>query len=251
MSSYAELLRMGTLEKPSQASSTRAVVAVDEVTEPPPDHETSARRARTPPSSVRSLLPAERQDARHPAPNLIRGVICVAFDTAPIELREVTADNFDSVIALQVADDQRGFLDTNVEALAWAYVAPECRPFAIYAGDTPVGFATYGYIPADGRCWIIHFMIDERWQQRGIGRAALEPLLARMAAESDGASLALGVNPDNAAAIRLYEAFGFRDTGRRQNGELIMRRAATRQEGAPTAGVDQPQTASASKPPAE
>jgi diamine N-acetyltransferase len=149
----------------------------------------------------------------------------------PTELREVTTDNFESVIALQVADDQRDFLYTNVEALAWAYVAPESRPFVIYAGDTPVGFATYGYLPTDGRCWVSHLMIDEGHQRRGIGRAALEQLLARMAAESGGASIAVAVNPNNAAAIRLYEAFGFEDRGQRQNGEVIMRRAATSQEG--------------------
>jgi diamine N-acetyltransferase len=151
----------------------------------------------------------------------------MALDTGPIELREVTRDNFESVIALQVADDQRDFLDTNVESLAWAYVAAECRPFVIYVGDDPVGFATYGYIPTDGRCWIIHFMVDERSQRRGVGRAALEQLLARMDAESGGASLAVAVNPSNAVAIGLYEAFGFGDTGKRQNGEVIMRRAAT------------------------
>ena len=143
----------------------------------------------------------------------------------PIKLREITPDNFDAIIALQVADDQRDFVPSVVELLAWAYVAPECRPFAIYADDTPVGFAMYGYIPTDGRCWINGFMIDERHQRRGIGRAALEELLARMTAESGGTDLLLAVNPDNAPAIRLYESFGFRDTGKRQGGEMIMRRA--------------------------
>ena len=143
-----------------------------------------------------------------------------------IELREVTRENFDAVIGLEVAEDQRDFLDSNVEALAWAHVASECRPFVIYDDNTPVGFATYGYIPDDGRCWIIHFMVDQRWQRRGIGRAALEQLLERMSTESEGASLLLAVNPENEAAVRLYEAFGFSDTGKRQNDEMIMRRPA-------------------------
>lgn len=143
-----------------------------------------------------------------------------------VELRDVTTENFDAVIALEVAEDQRDFLDTNVEALAWAYVASECRPFVIYDDDTPVGFATYGYLPADGRCWIIHFMVDQRWQRRGIGRAALVQLLERMSTESQGASLLLAVNPENEAAVRLYEAFDFGDTGKRQNDEMIMRRPA-------------------------
>jgi hypothetical protein len=94
-----------------------------------------------------------------------------------IELRDITRENFDAAIALAVAEDQRDFLNSNVECIAWAYVAEESRPFVIYSGDTPVGVATYGYIPADGRCWISHFM-----------------------------------------------TFGFSDTGKRQGGEVIMRR---------------------------
>jgi diamine N-acetyltransferase len=157
----------------------------------------------------------------------------VASGTVSVQLRAITADNFDAVIALQVADDQRDFLPPIVESIAWAYVAPVCHPLAIYAGDTPVGFVMYGHDPAKGLCWIIGFMVDARHQRRGIGRAALELLLARMAAVSDGASVALGVHPDNAVAIRLYAAFGFQDTGKRQGGEMIMRRAAA----APSAGV--------------
>jgi len=143
-----------------------------------------------------------------------------------VELRAITAEDFDALIELQVAEDQRGFLNSNVESIAWAYVAPECRPFAIYEDDTPIGLATYGYIPADGRCWISHLMIDERHQGRGLGRPALEQLLVRMADESGGGSLLVAVNPDNGVALRMYESFGFSDTGRRQDGELILQRPA-------------------------
>jgi len=151
----------------------------------------------------------------------------IALNAASVELREITADEFDAIIALRVAEHQRDYLPPVVELIAWAYVAPECRPFAIYLGDTPVGFAMYGYLPADGRCWINGFMVDEHHQRQCIGRAALAQLLARMTAESNGADLLLAVHPDNAAAILLYEAFGFHDTGKRQGGENIMRRAGT------------------------
>lgn len=142
----------------------------------------------------------------------------------PVELREVTQENFDDVIGLQVAPDQRDFLNSNVEAVAWAYVYAACVPLAIYSGETAVGLATYNYLPADGRCWIGHLMVDERFQRRGIGRAALAQLLDRMTETSGGASLLVTVGPENTAAIALYEAFGFADTGRRQNDEIVLRR---------------------------
>lgn len=150
----------------------------------------------------------------------------MATDAAPIELRQVTGDNFDAVIALRVADDQRDFLHPVVESLAWAYVAPQCHPLAIYAGDSPAGFVMYGHEPAEGRCWIVGFMVDACRQRRGVGRAALELLLARMEGELRCPSVALSVHPDNVAALRLYQSFGFQDTGKCQDGELILRRSA-------------------------
>ena len=144
-----------------------------------------------------------------------------------VELRDVTTQNFDPLIALQVADDQRDFLNPNVESIAWAYVAQESRPLAVYADHEAVGLVSYAYVPADGRCWINHFMVDAGWQRRGIGRLALEQLLARMDDVSGGAAIAVTAHPDNVGAIRLYEAFGFLDTGKRQNGELILRRHPT------------------------
>ena len=154
----------------------------------------------------------------------------------PIELRAITQDNFDALIALRVADAQRDFVNSNVESIAWGFVAPECRLFAIYAEGSPVGMATYAYVPSDGRCWVVHLMVDERSQGHGVGRAALEQLLQRMTDESAGAAIAVAVSPDNAPAIRLYEEFGFVDTGRRQNGELILRRAARGEEAADVPG---------------
>ena len=142
-----------------------------------------------------------------------------------IQLRDITAENFDEVIALAVAEDQRDFLNSNVESIAWAYVAPESHPFVIYDGDTPVGLAAFGYIADDGRCWIMHLMVDHARQRNGIGRAALEQLLERMTEVCGGASPLVPVNPRNTAAIRLYESFGFEDTGKRQGGELILRRS--------------------------
>jgi len=152
------------------------------------------------------------------------------MDAGRVELRAITADNFDAVIALKVAEDQCDFLDSNVESIAWAYVAPECRPVVIYEDEIPVGFATFGYIPADGRCWISHLMVDESHQGRGLGSRALEQLLDRMSAESGGGRILVAVNPDNDTALRLYETFGFCDTGRRQNRELILCRPPIHEE---------------------
>ena len=140
-----------------------------------------------------------------------------------VELRELDRDNFDAVIGLQVGSDQRDFLNSNVETIAWAYVAEESSPLVIYAGDAPVGLVAYGYVASTGMSWIIHLMVDESSQRRGIGRAALDLLIERMYAVSGGQPVVVAVHPDNTAALRLYETAGFSDTGKRQDGEMILR----------------------------
>jgi diamine N-acetyltransferase len=126
-----------------------------------------------------------------------------------------------------VADDQRDLLPPPVvESIAWAYVAPVCHPLGIATGDSPVGFVMNGREMADRHCWIVDFMVDARQQRRGRCRAALELLLARLAVETGGANIDLSVHPHHVGAIRLYAAFGFQDTGRRQCGEQVLRCAA-------------------------
>ena len=67
-----------------------------------------------------------------------------------VTLRAITVENFDAILGLQVGVDQRELVCSNAESIAQAYVQPECIPLAIYAVDTPVGFAMYCPERADG-----------------------------------------------------------------------------------------------------
>jgi diamine N-acetyltransferase len=65
-------------------------------------------------------------------------------------------------------------------------------------------------------------MVADGFQRRGVGRRAMELLLARW--RSLGATeAALSVVPDNSGAIGFYESLGFRLTGEEHGGELAMR----------------------------
>ena len=58
-----------------------------------------------------------------------------------VELREITSANLDDVLNLQIFEYQDKFVSSTAHALAQAYVYHETAfPFAIYAGDTLVGF---------------------------------------------------------------------------------------------------------------
>lgn len=139
-----------------------------------------------------------------------------------IDLQPLSRENARAVVRLQVAPEQAGFVASNANSIADAYVHRELRPLAVYAGDELVGFAMYGQDPDDGRWWVVRMMIDERFQGRGYGRGAMVALIGLMREEHRCESIRLGVDPANHGAKRLYESLGFRDTGEVEDGEMVM-----------------------------
>lgn len=96
-----------------------------------------------------------------------------------IKLKPVTKENLDDVLALRVVETQEGFVSSNAESLAQAYVYSETAwPFAVYDDETLVGFIMMGYYEAKHYYTLWKFMIDQRYQNKGYGRKALELGLA-------------------------------------------------------------------------
>lgn len=138
------------------------------------------------------------------------------------ELRKITVDNFDDIIALRVAPGQEGLCVENVESIAQAYVQPNCFPFAIYEGSTPVGFIMTCIDTDDGEWWLYRLMVDARHQGRGHGRSALQQAISNIQKDSERRRIYLGVDKSGQAAPVLYESLGFREDGRVYGKEHIM-----------------------------
>ena len=142
-----------------------------------------------------------------------------------IELREIDKNNWLEAIGLEVYLEQKDFVAPNAVSLAEAYVQPDglgLQPLAIYLDGTLIGFAMYGRHPERERAqWIQRFMIDQRYQGQGHGKAAMRLLIELLRSKDDCQEIGLCVNPDNAAALGFYRSFGFVDTGRVHEGELI------------------------------
>ncbi len=128
----------------------------------------------------------------------------------------------DAACKLAVAPDQEDFVASNVESLEEADERPECVPLGLHAGGELVGFAMYALDPDDGNYWIYRLMIDARHQGRGFGRAGLSAVVTLMSGLPGCSRIILGVNPDNARAVRLYRSFGFVETGAVIDGETVM-----------------------------
>ena len=129
-----------------------------------------------------------------------------------VTLREITSDNFRECVHLKVRDDQP-FVASNVYSIAQSKVEPEFIPMAIYADDRMVGFMMYACFYEQKKLYLCRFMIDQQYQHRGYGKAALD-LLKQVAMDDPGIDfMELSTAPDNAYGIRVYEKFGFKDTG--------------------------------------
>ena len=145
--------------------------------------------------------------------------------------------NVRDLLRLRVAEGQEGFVAPNDVSMAEAYCAlaghGRVFPFGIYDGDVPVGFCMVGFgtddgwtdapAVAEGNYNLWRLMIDERYQGRGFGRAAMRLILDFVASLPCGSAPLCWVSyaPENEAARRLYASFGFEENGEWDGGERI------------------------------
>lgn len=131
-----------------------------------------------------------------------------------INIKEITKENIDDVLALKVGESQKSFVSTNGDSLAQAYVYSETAyPFAVYEDDKAVGFIMMGYYDVKSYYTLWKFMIDVRYQNKGYGRKALELGIQYLRDRFGVTEIYTGVVPGNTVAKKLYESVGFKDTG--------------------------------------
>ena len=144
-----------------------------------------------------------------------------------ITLKEITSDNYDECLALQVRDDQKSFVAQNVKSLAEAWVFyTAARPFAIYNGDTMVGFLMVDIDPdligSHDLCFLWRFMIDAKYQGRGYGKAAMQEVINYVKTNFNPKIFETSVAPGNDAAEELYKGFGFVPNGKYVGDEKVL-----------------------------
>lgn len=145
---------------------------------------------------------------------------------ASITLEPINERNYEAVFALEVADEQRAFVSSNMRSIAQAYVYEGAEPYAVKSGTDIVGFAMLYPLAGDGEPSVVNLvriMIDRRYQRRGLGRQTMEAIIENVRRRPGVRVIQLSVNPQNQAAIQLYESVGFSDTGQISAGEKVYR----------------------------
>ena len=143
-----------------------------------------------------------------------------------ISFRKITEENFKAIIEMKRPEGEN-YVASNAVSLAQAWLYRENRdvyPFAIYAGDRPVGFMLLDEDLEKRRLLLWRIMFPPEHTGKGYGTEAIRLLisLARKSGKYDG--LFLTYAPDNVIAEHVYKKLGFTLTGEtnEEYGELEM-----------------------------
>ena len=138
-----------------------------------------------------------------------------------ITLLDVTRENWREICALTPGAAGLEFTGGNAWHLLWGVYEPEWIVKGIAADGRLVGCARYGPSRELPGIELIHFMIDERFQGRGYGKAAIVAVAAEMFRHFGVGEIYLSVDPENSRARRVYETAGFFATGQKDKHEDV------------------------------
>ena len=147
-----------------------------------------------------------------------------------VQLREITSENREAVLALSVTESQAAYVGGVAQSLVDAAETPDARPWfrAVYAGNEPVGFVMISdgitvvnpeYL---GPYFLWRLLIDQRYQGRGYGAAALHLVVDYVRSRPNARVLLTSAGQGPQSPVGFYQRQGFRLTGEVHEGELVL-----------------------------
>jgi len=140
---------------------------------------------------------------------------------ASVSLVDITYDNFIEACFLRVKEAQTHFVATNAFSIAQSKYQSECIPKVIYAGHNMVGFIRYCLDRNNHEYWIYRLMIDQRFQDLGYGKRAMELVLSILMLLALNRLIKISFEPENENAKSLYEKLEFHTTGVIDGSEVV------------------------------
>jgi diamine N-acetyltransferase len=144
-------------------------------------------------------------------------------DGGEVELREVSGETVREICALQVAPDQRRFVAPNAVSFAEAIYEAKAWYRAVYADGQPVGFAMLSIDTQKPEYYLWRYMIADRLQGRGYGRAALGLIVDHVRSLPKARELLVSWVPGEGSPEPFYRGLGFVPTGEIDGGEVVAR----------------------------
>lgn len=127
-------------------------------------------------------------------------------------------------LGLHVSDSQKHFVaDSNAMlARAFAYRESRSEAYVIYDEDIPVGMVMYYDCDDLDAYDLSQMFIDERYQRKGYGKAAVQLVLDKMRQDGKYSKVFVCYIEGNTVAKNLYEKFGFVEC-ERDGDEIVMK----------------------------
>ena len=117
---------------------------------------------------------------------------------------------------MKVTDTQKTLVAPNVKSLAEAYVYPGMHPYAIYdtsdaqAGESQmVGFTMYEI--GNGIGFITRIMIDEKYQRKAYGKAAIAEVIHMLRSDPEVRTISTSHLKHNGSAAHFFDSLGFEE----------------------------------------
>ena len=145
-----------------------------------------------------------------------------------VTLVRIARENFDDVIELELEPSQEGNLPSNAYSIAESTLSETFHPRAICLDGKVVGFLMYQFGEVgdfdEDECTIWRFMIDRSRQNQGIGKVAMGLALDEIRAHNRCKLVDIYYGSENTAAKKVYARYGFKEVGRRDDGDIIAER---------------------------
>ncbi len=141
-----------------------------------------------------------------------------------IHFEEITRDNLDSFLRLEVHENQKDQVASNAASIAQGNYSDKAWFRGIYFNETPVGFVMLSLDYVKKEYWVSRYMVGKDFQGKGYGKIALLKIIDFMKTLPDITEILLTYVPkEKNGADGFYKKIGFIDTGEDRKGEIVMK----------------------------
>lgn len=133
-----------------------------------------------------------------------------------ILLKQVTKENWYECNSLEVYKEQEGIVAPNYNSIIISLLYDNWHSKCIYEDNVLIGFLLYGIEEDTGKPMLLRYMVDKKFQGKGLGKKALLKLLDLIKIQYGNIKFYTTVSPKNVSAEKLYESVGFE-----KNGEIM------------------------------
>ena len=138
-------------------------------------------------------------------------------------LKMVDIDHETGALGLEVNEDQKNFVASELVILARAYIFRKfrSRAFYLFDGEAAVGIALYYDCPERNAYDFCQLFIDKNHQKKGYGKEAIALILDELKKDGKYDKVVMCYVEGNDVSRKLFESFGFIETEKDYD-EIIM-----------------------------